>query len=92
MNQAVLSFIDTRSHRGDPQTSRDAAKHAASTKAQEERIAIRQCLVQHGPLTPRRISELTRIDYHEVHRRMGETAGIERTGERDGKQSIWRAL
>lgn len=93
MNQLAISFTDSRARRTDPKTSRDAAKHAASTKAQGERIAIRQALEQFKPgLTAREIAAYTGIDYIETQRRLSEVAGIERSGERRDGCMVWRAL
>jgi hypothetical protein len=93
MNQIAMSFVSTRARNTDPQTSRDAAKAAASTKAQGERIAIRQALVLFAPgMTPREIAASTGIDYIECQRRMSETAGIYRTGERRDGCAVWAAL
>jgi hypothetical protein len=92
MNQACMSFVSTRARNTDPQTSRDAAKAAASTKAQGERIAIRKTLAAFAPgLTAREISEATGIGYIEIQRRMSETAGIYRTGERRDGCAVWSA-
>jgi len=92
MTQLAISFADTRARRTDPQTSRDAAKHATSTKAQQERIAIRESLVEMGPMTAREIAATTRLDYIEVQRRISETAGIERTQDRRDGCAVWRAI
>jgi hypothetical protein len=96
MNQTAMSFVSTRARNTDPQTSRDAARWAASTKAQGERIAIRQALEQVEPqaygLTAREIAASTGIDYIECQRRMSETAGIYRTGERRDGCAVWAAL
>ena len=92
MNLAI-SFIDTRSRRTDPQTSKYAAKHAASTKAQAERIEIRWALKTFRPgLTAREIAVATGIDYIEVQRRLSEVGGIYRTGERRDGCAVWSAL
>jgi len=91
MNQLALSFAATRARRTDPDTSREAAKNAATRKSEEERIAIRKaldgCLTG---LTPREIAARTCIDYIEVQRRISECAGIERTGDRRDGCAVWR--
>ena len=93
MNQIAMSFVSTRARNTDPQTSRDAAQHAASTKASAERIAIRQALVNFKPgLTAREIAAATGIDFYEVSRRISEVAGISRTGERRDGCAVWAAL
>jgi hypothetical protein len=92
MTQTILSFIQTRSRRTDPSTSREAAKHAASTKAQDERIAIREALVRLGPMDPLQIARVTGIEYHEVNRRMSEIHGIRRNGNKIDKRSVWESF
>jgi hypothetical protein len=94
MNQMAISFVETRARRSDPATSMDAAKHAASTKAQAERIASRQALERVYPygMTPREIGADTGIEYIEVQRRMSETGGIKRTGQRRDGCAVWCAL
>lgn len=84
------SFVDTRSRSTDGQTSRDAARHAATDKAAQERLQILAAL-RRGPMTAREIAELTGIDYYEVQRRISETGGIEKTDERRDKCAVWRA-
>ena len=84
----LASFTETRSRRNDPETSKDAAKHATSAKAAQERIAIFQSL-QRGPKTARQISADTGIDYIEVQRRKGEVAGIAPTGQRMDGCAVW---
>jgi DNA invertase Pin-like site-specific DNA recombinase len=85
------SFVDTRSRSTDGQTSRDAARHAATDKAAKERLRILAALCR-GPMTAREIAEFTGIDYYEVQRRISETGGIEKTTERRGKCTVWRAV
>lgn len=93
MNEIFSSFRATRARNTDPQTSHDAAVHAASTKAQGERLAIRRALEQVAPfgMTAREIAADTGIDYYEVSRRISETAGILRTGERRDNCAVWHA-
>jgi hypothetical protein len=90
--RSTPSFAETRARRSDPETSKQAAKYAASGKCAEQRIAIRQALVTHGPMDPRQIEAVTGIEYHAVHKRMSEIAGIEPTGEEIEKRRIWRAI
>jgi hypothetical protein len=92
MNQ--LSFTETRAHRADPETSREAAKYAASGKATAERIAIREALERVRPygMTPKEIASETGIGYIEVQRRMSETGGIFRTTDRRDGCYVWHAL
>ena len=89
MNQIAISFAETRARRTDGQTSRDAAKHAATQKAASTRRAIVEALT-HSPKTAREIATFTGIDYYEVQRRMSETAGIEKTTEPRNGGYIWR--
>lgn len=92
-NQLVISFTETRFRRSDQESSRDAAKNAAGTKAADERIAIRQALEQfRRGLTAREIAAYTGIEYIETQRRLSEVAGIERSGERRDGCMVWRAV
>jgi hypothetical protein len=88
----TLSFTDTRSRKNDDSTSKEAAKNAASGKADRDRLAIRWALDRFGPLTAREIARQSLLDYITVQRRISEVAGIEKTDEvRDGCR-VWRAL
>lgn len=87
----MLDFVSTRSRNTDPDTSREAAKHATTGKAAAERMAIRYALQAGGPMTARQISEWIGIDYHTTQRRISETAGIERTDARRDGGAVWRA-
>jgi hypothetical protein len=87
-----ISFADTRARSTDGQTSRDAAKHAATQKAAYARTRILFTLRMYGPLTAREIAAHTRIDYFEVQRRISETAGIAKTTERRGGGFVWKAI
>jgi hypothetical protein len=86
-----ISFTETRARSDDPQTSKDAAKHASSAKAAQERIAIFQSL-QRGPKNARQIAADTGIDYIVVQRRKGEVAGIEPTGQRLDGCAVWAVV
>lgn len=90
--QLAISFIGTRYRRTDPDTSKDAAKHACCTKAADERLAIYRAL-KAAPegLTAREIAEVTGIDYIEVQRRKAETLGIYETDSKRGGCKVWRA-
>jgi len=88
----MLDFVGTRSRTADPDTSREAAKHAASGKSAAERLAIRSVLKAVGPLNARQIAEMACLDYHTTQRRISETAGIERTDARHDGCVVWRAV
>jgi hypothetical protein len=90
MSELAITFIDTRSRKSDPQTSRDAAKHATSNKASQERRAIFCALEQFRPgLTAREIAAHTGIDFYAVSRRISEVAGIHRTDDRRDGCAVW---
>lgn len=88
---AVLNFTDTRSSRNDCDTSKAAAKAAASDKAARERIAITAAVkAAPGGLTAREVDSITGIGWHEVSRRISE-CGLTKTSEsRDGCR-VWSA-
>jgi hypothetical protein len=85
-----LAFTYTRARSTDPQTSRAAAKNAASGKAAKLRAEIQRILKVVGrPLTAREIADIADEDYYDVQRRLSETANIRKTGEvRDGAM-VW---
>lgn len=89
MNKLIMSYTDTRSHRNDGDTSRDAAKAAVSRKADLERVAI-TAAVKSAPrgLTAREIAYTTRIDYIEVQRRLSE-CGLTKTAQRRAGCAVW---
>ena len=79
------SFVDTRSHAGDPQTSRDAAFNAVTAKADSVRKIIYQAVKASAGMTAREIAAQTGIDFVAINRRMSEVGGIKRNGiKRDG--------
>ena len=92
-------FALTHAHRGDPETSVDAAIHAKEFASGHCEIIHR--VLQHHPhgLTSHEISDLIDIDYYEVARRMSDLqhAGrVEDSGERrmnpSGRMAaVWRA-
>ena len=84
------SFVDTRSRFADGQTSRDAAKHAASDKASRERRQI-IAAVHLCPMTAREVAHHTGIEYIECQRRISE-CGLVKTDERRGGCFVWRPL
>ena len=90
MNQLAISFMDTRSRATDGQTSRDAAKHAASRKAAAERRLIAETIRTHGRMTAREVSQFTGLDYIETQRRISE-CGLQKTTERRDGCFVWKA-
>jgi hypothetical protein len=86
----AISFIDTRSRRTDPATSKDAAKNAASGKAALQRIAIRKALEQFKPgLTTKELATVTGISYEDIKRRVSEVGGIAPTVDRRDGNAVW---
>jgi len=92
MNQLTIDFIQTRARRTDGETSREAAKHAASCKADQERAAIvaaiRECF---DGMTAREVAAAIGIDYIEVQRRISE-CGLTKTSERRDGCYVWSAI
>lgn len=90
MNSTPLSIemFPLRARRTDPQTSKDAAKHALSAKAAGERKAIYESL-KAGDKTAKQVATDTGIDYIEVQRRKSEIAGIGPTGARLDGCEVW---
>jgi hypothetical protein len=84
------SFIDTRARGADGQTSRDAAKHAATCKAAAERRLIAQTIHERGAMTAREVSAWTGLDYIETQRRISE-CGLRTTEDRRGVCYVWSA-
>lgn len=83
------SFTDTRARLTDSQTSRDAAKHAVTAKADAERRAIREA-VSVRPMTAREVAAYTGIEYIECQRRISE-CGLVKTSERRDRCAVWAA-
>ena len=100
MNQLAfpLSFTDTRSRRTDGNTSRAAAKAAASLKSDRERIAIREAVkAAPGGLTAYQVADLIGLDRQETSRRISE-CGLHKTdesrpniGAKPGAVWVWSA-
>jgi hypothetical protein len=84
-----FNWRDTRYRSTDPQTSRDAARHAVSIDASAQRRAICAAISQY-PMTAREVSEQTGIDYIAVQRRISE-CGLVKTGERRDGCMVWAA-
>lgn len=93
MNQLSMTFdapsTHTRSRRTDSDTSHQAAKFAATRKAESERHAIYEAVRSGGPQTAREIAKLIGLDYVETQRRISEVAGLTKTAAvRDGCR-VW---
>jgi hypothetical protein len=92
MNQTAFTY--TRARSTDPQTSRAAAKNAASGKAADLRRTLQiELKGRHiyglGGQTARELSKVLGADYYDIQRRLSETANIRKTGEvRDGAM-VW---
>lgn len=79
--QLSMTFVETRSHRNDSQTSRDAAKAAVSHKADRERAAITAAVkAAPGGLTAYQVADLIGLDRQETSRRISE-CGLHKTDE-----------
>lgn len=79
----------TRARKTDSETSHQAAKFAASCKAEAERMAIYRVICEQGPMTAREVSAAIGLDYIEVQRRISEVAGLIKTKDsRDGCR-VW---
>ena len=76
---ACIGFTATRARRNDPQTSKDAAKNAATSRAAKQRIAIREAL-QKAHQTCKELAVSTGIDYHAAGKRLSEVNAVA-TGE-----------
>ena len=82
-------YTDTRSHAGDPQTSRDAAVNAVSARADSVRKIIYQAIKASVSMTAREIAAQTGIDFVAINRRLSEVGGIKRNGERRDGCAAW---
>ena len=87
----VFSFTDTRARRDDCDTSKAAAKHAVTRKADSERHAIVAAVkASYLGLTGRQIAMVTGIDYVECQRRVSECSLVKTKLRRDGC-AVWVA-
>lgn len=85
----TLSFLNTRAHRNDCDTSKEAAKHAVSGNAGARRVAITAAVKQsYLGLTGRQVALVTGIDYIECQRRLSECGLIKTKTVRDGCR-VW---
>ena len=73
-------FTATRARKSDPQTSKDAAANAATSRAAKQRIAIREALQTQGPMTCKQLSVITGIPYVALGKRASE-CGLVDTGK-----------
>jgi hypothetical protein len=94
MNQLSIDFIHTRHRRTDPDTSKDAARAAVSTKRQAQRNVIYMELRLYGPATGKEIAARLAdtafpMTFTEVSRAISEVAGIHRTGARRDCSAEW---
>lgn len=90
-DQLSIDFIHTRARRTDGETSREAAKAAASPKADMERKAIIAAVkTSFLGLTARQAAMITGIDYIEVQRRISECGLVKTKKRRDGCY-VWEA-
>lgn len=92
MNQIAIDFVSTRSRSTDCDTSRLAARNAATHKANSHRAAIALCLRAHGPMTARQVALQTGIEYIECQRRISEVGGIEKMNEVRHGCRVWRSI
>lgn len=69
--QGVLSFVETRSRRTDPETSKRAGINSARF-ANSHKARILAALKQHGPMSPKKIFCFTGLDIHQCDRRRKE--------------------
>ena len=91
MNQIVMTFTETRARRNDCDTSKAAAKHAASGKADGERKAITRAVKSAvGGLTAREAAWAAGIDYIACQRRIAE-CGLHKSDLRRDGCAVWVA-
>lgn len=85
----TLAFTTTRARKDDCDTSKEAAKNAASGKANAHRITITAAVkTSFLGLTARQVAMVTGIDYIECQRRLSE-CGLTKTAlVRDGCR-VW---
>lgn len=87
--QMTMSFVETRARRNDSDTSKTAAKNAASGKAARQRVEIYECLRRCKSGTAMEIAVLTCLGYITVQRRISEVAGIHKTDEIRDSCRVW---
>jgi hypothetical protein len=92
MNQLCMTFTETRYRKTDCDTSKAAAKHAASGKADGERRAITQAVKSAaGGLTAREVALAAGIDYIACQRRIAE-CGLHKSDLRRDGCAVWVAV
>lgn len=90
-----ITFVETRSRRSDPESSKLAAKHATGGKAAELRLKIQaaikwDALCSGDGLTAKDLARDLGESFYDVSRRISECAGIKKSGTmRDGCM-IWK--
>lgn len=93
MNQIALPLEPPRAHtrarRTDSDTSHQAAKFAATRKAEQERLAIYEAIYTFGPMTAREVAARIGLDYIEVQRRISEVAGLQKTKSARDRCRVW---
>jgi hypothetical protein len=89
------AFVQTRARRTDSDTSKEAAKHAATAKSDAERLqiqtAVKYSKSELGGLTAKEVARLTNINYIEVQRRISE-CGLTKTDARRDGCAVWKAV
>ena len=85
---ATLSFTKTRARTNDPSTSHAAAKHAATGRAAQQRLAIVAALNRYGPMTDPEIASFSGVSYHDVARRRKECGAVA-TGMVKNGRNVW---
>ena len=91
INQLAMNFVQTRYRKTDNDTSKTAAKHAVSGKADSERQAIIAAVKSAlAGLTGRQVAVVKGIDYIECQRRLSECGLTKTKTIRDGCR-VWVA-
>ena len=89
INFEPTSFLRSRARRNDSDTSKEAAKHAVSHKADAERVALVAAVkASYLGLTGRQVAMVTGIDYIECQRRLSECGLTKTKLVRDGCR-VW---
>lgn len=93
MNQLAMNFdaprAHTRARRTDSDTSHQAAKFAATRKAEQERNDIYSAIQTFGPQTAREVAKRIGLDYVETQRRISEVSGLTKTKEVRDSCRVW---
>ena len=84
-------FTETRSRATDCDTSKEAAKHATTGKASNERVAIIKAVTAApSGLTAREVAAATGLDYIAIQRRIAE-CGLHKSDVRRDACAVWVA-